>query len=208
MRNPVKSLIVASVTLAFACTFAWAQGTAQISGTVADSSGARLPGAEVTATQTATGVTRSVISNEAGVYSLPSLPTGPYKLEVALPGFRTFVQTGITLEVNASPVINVAMDVGQVTETIEVQANTALVETQKSGVGQIMETRQILELPLNGRNVTELITLSGAATVPNDGTGHRRGACRDSKTFGLQAVCPAACVIRWMAHCTRIHMTT
>src|SRR5262245_30666130 len=160
MRNPVKSLIVASVTLAFACTFAWAQGTAQISGTVADSSGARLPGAEVTATQTATGVTRSVISNESGVYSLPSLPTGPYKLEVALPGFRTFVQTGITLEVNASPVINVAMDVGQVTETIEVQANTALVETQRSGVGQVMETRQILELPLNGRNVTDLITLS------------------------------------------------
>ena len=173
MRSAVKFFVVALVTLAFACTFAWAQGTAQISGTVADSSGARLPGAEVTATQTATGVTRSVISNEAGVYSLPSLPTGPYKLEVALPGFRTFVQTGITLEVNASPVVNVTMDVGQVTETIEVQANTALVETQKSGVGQVMETRQILELPLNGRNVTELIALSGAATVPNDGSSSR-----------------------------------
>src|SRR5499426_563781 len=173
MSSAVKFFVVVSVTLAFAGTFAWAQGTSQISGTVADSSGARLPGAEVTATQTATGVTRSVISNEAGVYSLPSLPTGPYKLEVALPGFRTFVQTGITLEVNASPVINVAMDVGQVTETIEVQANTALVETQKSGVGQVMETRQILELPLNGRNVTELITLSGAATVPNDGSSSR-----------------------------------
>src|SRR5215467_2989145 len=166
MRNPVKSLIVASVTLAFACTFGWAQGTAQISGTVADSSGARLPGAEVTATQTATGVTRSVISNESGVYSLPSLPTGPYKLEVALPGFRTFVQTGITLEVNASPVINVTMDVGQVTETIEVQANAALVETRTTGVGQVMEARQILDLPLNGRNVTDLILGLGAAVAP------------------------------------------
>src|SRR5215471_9982133 len=173
MKNAVKFFVVASVTLAFACSFAWAQGNAQISGTVTDPSGARLPGAEVIATQTATGVTRNVITNEAGVYVLPSLPTGPYKLEVALPGFRTFVQTGITLEINASPVINVTMDVGQVTETIEVQANTALVETQKSGVGQVMETRQILELPLNGRNVTELITLSGAATVPNDGSSSR-----------------------------------
>src|SRR5215831_12064458 len=140
MRSAVKLSVVASLTLVFACTFCWAQSTAQISGTVTDSSGARLPGAEVAVTQTATGVTRSVISNEAGVYVLPSLPTGPYKLEVTLPGFRTFVQTGITLEVNAAPVINVALDVGQVTETIEVQANTALVETQKSGVGQVMET--------------------------------------------------------------------
>src|SRR5215813_1924689 len=173
MRISLKFFVVALVTLAFACTFAWAQGTGQISGTVADSSGARLPGAEVTVMQTATGVARNVITNEAGVYVLPSLPTGPYKLEVALPGFRTFVQTGITLEVNASPVINLTMDVGQVTETIEVQANAALVETKTTGVGQVMETKQILDLPLNGRNVTQLITLSGAATVPNDGSSSR-----------------------------------
>src|SRR5262245_2683185 len=173
MKNAVKFFVVASVTLAFACSFAWAQGNAQISGTVTDPSGARLPGAEVIATQTATGVTRNVITNEAGVYVLPSLPTGPYKLEVTLTGFRTVVQTCITLAVNAAPVINVALDVGQVTETIEVQANTALVETQKSGVGQVMETKQILELPLNGRNVTELITLSGAATTPPDGSSSR-----------------------------------
>jgi hypothetical protein len=166
MGSAVKFFVVATATLAFACTFAWGQGTAQISGTVADSSGARLPGAEVTATQTATGATRNVISNEAGVYSLPSLPTGPYRLEVALPGFRTFVQTGITLEVNASPVVNVTMDVGQVTETIEVKANAALVETKTTGVGQVMETKQILDLPLNGRNVTDLILGLGAAVAP------------------------------------------
>src|SRR5207247_2267291 len=80
-----------------------------------------------------------------------------------LPGFRSFVQTGIVLDVNASSVINVSLAVGQVTETVEVQANAALVETRSVGVGQLMETQRILELPLNGRNVTELITLSGAA---------------------------------------------
>jgi hypothetical protein len=169
----LRCLFGVSLILAFACGTAMAQGTAQISGTVMDSSGARLPGAEVTATQTATGVVRNVVSNESGLYVLPSLATGPYKLEVALPGFRTFVQTGIILEVSASPVINVTLDVGQVTETIEVQANTALVETRSVGVGQVMETRQILDLPLNGRGVTELIALSGAAVVPNDGSSSR-----------------------------------
>jgi hypothetical protein len=70
-------------------------------------------------------------------------------------------------------VVNVTMEVGQVTQTVEVQANTALVETRSVGVGQVMETRQIMDLPLNGRGVTELIALSGAAVVPNDGSSSR-----------------------------------
>lgn len=146
-----------------ACADIWAQATAQISGTVSDPSGAVLPGADITATQTETGVMRATVSNERGAYSLPNLPLGPYRLEVALPGFRTFVQTGIVLQVNSSPVINATLAVGQRTELVEVSANAALVETRSVGVGQIMEQQRILELPLNGRNVTELITLGGAA---------------------------------------------
>src|SRR5689334_24430990 len=107
---------------------AWAQGTAQISGTVRDQSGAVLPGVEVTATQTDTGITRNTVTNETGSYVLPNLVTGPYKLEASLPGFRTFAQTGIALQVNASPVINPVLEVGQVTEQIEVQANAAQIE--------------------------------------------------------------------------------
>jgi hypothetical protein len=141
----------------------WAQATAQISGSVRDQTGAVLPGVEVTVSQTATGLVRSSVSNETGVYTLPNLPTGPYRLEASLPGFRTYVQTGIVLEVNGSPVINVRLEVGQVAETVEVQANATLVETRNVGVGQIMENQRILELPLNGRNVNDLITLSGGA---------------------------------------------
>src|SRR3989441_293156 len=173
MNHRARCVFGISLVLALGCALVWAQGPAQISGAVVDASGARLPGAEVTATQTATGLVRTVVSNETGSYALPSLPTGPYKLEVSLPGFRTFVQTGIVLEVNGSPVFNVTLDVGQVTQTVEVQANAALVETRNVGVGQLMETRQILELPLNGRNVTDLITLSGAATTPPDGSSSR-----------------------------------
>ena len=143
-----------------------------------------MPGVQITATQTDTGVTRSVISNETGTYVLPSLPTGPYKLEVSLPGFRTFARTGIVLDVNASPVINISLEIGQVTETVEVQANAALVETRSSGVGQLMETQRILELPLNGRNVTELITLAGAAVQTQVSSGRSMQNQADIRVAG------------------------
>lgn len=139
----------------------WGQGsTAQISGVVKDQTGAVLPGTEVTATQTGTGIARSTITDETGSYILPNLPTGPYRLEVGLPGFRTFVQTGIVLQVNANPTINAVLEVGQVSEQVEVQANAALVETRSQGVGQVIENERILELPLNGRQVTDLIVLT------------------------------------------------
>ena len=154
----------------------WAQATAEISGTVRDQTGAVLPGVEITATRTDTGVARNTISNETGSFVLPNLSIGPYKLEAALPGFRTFAQTGLVLQVNSSPVINPVLEVGQVTEEVEVQANAALVETRSQGIGQVVENAEILELPLNGRNVTELVALSGATTpapVSNVGGGRR-----------------------------------
>src|SRR5438128_9545817 len=102
-----------------------AQATAQVSGTVRDQSGAVLPGVEITATQTETAIKRTTVSNETGSFVLPSLALGSYRLEAALPGFRTYVQTGIELQVNSSPVINLVLQVGQVSESIEVQANAA-----------------------------------------------------------------------------------
>jgi hypothetical protein len=163
MKRFVWSLSIGLLISVLSCSTAWAQATAQISGAVRDQSSAVLPGAEVTATQTETGIVRNTISNETGSYVLSNLPLGPYRLEVSLPGFRTFVQTGIVLQVNSNPVINAILEVGQVTEQVEVQANAALVETRTVGVGQIMEQERILELPLNGRNVTDLITLGGGA---------------------------------------------
>src|ERR1041385_3563785 len=141
-----------------------AQVTAEISGTVKDQSGAVLPGVEVTVTQTETGITRSAVTNETGSYVLSNLPIGPYKLEAALPRFRTFIQTGIVLQVNASPAINPILEVGEVNEQVEVEANGTLVETRTVGVGQVIENTRILDLPLNGRQVVELLALSGAAT--------------------------------------------
>src|SRR5213593_3255210 len=103
MKQTVSYLLGFSLVLTLGCVVVWAQGTAQISGSVVDPSGARLPGVTVTATQMSTGQVRSAFTNETGSYVLPSLPVGPYKLEAALPGFRTFAQTGIVLEINANP---------------------------------------------------------------------------------------------------------
>ena len=155
--------LLGGLFLCLCSSIAWGQSTAQIKGTVTDQSGAVLPGVEVTATQTETGLTRSVVSNETGSYVLPNLPVGPYRLEAGLPGFRKFAQTGIVLQVGGNPVINISLAVGQVADTVEVQADAALVETRATGVGQVIDNVRVLELPLNGRQVTELIILSGAA---------------------------------------------
>ena len=165
------------------CVVAWGQSTAQLSGTVRDQSGAVLPGVQVTATQTATGLTRTVVTDESGLYVVPDLPVGPYKLAASLPGFRTFEQTGIVLQVGSNPLINIALQIGQVAETVEVQADAALVETRNTGVGQVIDNVRVLELPLNARNVQQLITLSGNA-VGGGATGTNRGYPGDLISVG------------------------
>jgi len=163
----VRRILSILVLGCLSCVSLWAQATAQISGAARDQSGAVLPGVEITVTQTDTGINRSTVTNETGSYVLPNLAVGPYKLEASLPGFRTYVQTGIVLQVNSNPVLNVVLEVGQVSEQVEVQANAALVETRNSTVGSVVENERILELPLNGRNVTDLITLSGGSVDTN-----------------------------------------
>src|SRR5688572_8907379 len=137
MKRNLTTLCIVLMLSATTCGYVWAQATAQISGSAQDQSGAVLPGVEVTATQIETGISRMTITNETGYYVLPNLPLGPYRLEAALPGFRTFVRTGIVLQVNSNPTINVVLQVGQVSEQVEVQANAALVETRSLSVGQV-----------------------------------------------------------------------
>src|SRR2546430_14163781 len=174
MKRVLMCLFCMASVCSLSSGLAWAQATAQISGSVKDQSGAVLPGVEITATQTGTGIARTTVTNETGSYVLPNLPLGPYRVEAALPGFRSYVQMGIVLQVNSSPEINIQLAVGQVSEQVEVQANAALVETRNVGVGQVIENERILELPLNGRQVTDLITLSGAAVQTATSTPERK----------------------------------
>ena len=105
---------------------ALAQATGSIAGVVTDDSGAVIPGVTVTATQTDTGLARTVVTDENGTYVLPNLPTGPYRLEAMLQGFRTYVQTGIVLQVAGAPVINIVLALGSLEETLTVEAAAPL----------------------------------------------------------------------------------
>jgi hypothetical protein len=151
------------VVLFLMSAVAFAQATAQLSGRVADDSGGVLPGVSVTVVQTDTGFTRSTVTDTSGTYVLPNLPIGPYRLEVMLAGFRTYVQTGIVLQVAASPAINVTLGLGELAETVTVEAAAPLVDTQSAGIGEVVEQERIVELPLQGRQVTDLIFQVGAA---------------------------------------------
>jgi hypothetical protein len=147
-------------------TSAWAQSvsSAQVSGVVRDSSGGALPGADVTITKIDTGTVRTVISAADGTFILPNLPVGPYQLKVGLQGFNTYVQDGIVLQVSSNPQINVTLSVGVISEQVTVTANTTMVETHSTGIGQVVDNQRVVELPLNGRQATELIFLAGLAT--------------------------------------------
>src|SRR5262245_38844687 len=147
------SCLVLAIALAFVPR-AGAQtvAVAQLSGTVADESGAAMPGVAVTATQTDTGMTRSVTTGANGGFVFTNLPVGPYKLTAKLSGFSTFEQTGITLAVGNTRSVNVVMKIGGVTETVKVVADATLVETRDIGVGTVVPQEQIVGLPLNGRS--------------------------------------------------------
>src|ERR1041385_4280592 len=185
MKRLLVVFLVLVSSLTIASTGVWGQATAQITGLVRDSSGAVLPGVEVKATHTETGVVRTTISNETGNYILANLPTGTYRLEAALTGFRTYVQNNLVLQVNANPAINISLEVGQVAESVEVQANAAQVETRSTAVGGVIENQRIVELPLNGRQVTDLITLAGGAV--QNGTADNKG-WQSSSSAGLISI--------------------
>ena len=138
---------------------------AQLSGVIVDASGLPVPDAEVTITNTDTSLTRTVLSGPDGSYTFTNLPPGPYRLQVTKPGFASYSQSGIILQVSTNPRQNVTLKVGSITETIEVLGDAAMVESRSTGIGQVIDERRVIDLPLNGRDVSQLIALSGAAVA-------------------------------------------
>jgi Carboxypeptidase regulatory-like domain/TonB-dependent Receptor Plug Domain len=127
-----------------------------ILGTVTDASGAVVRGAKVTARQTSTGLTRTETTGDSGEYSIPQLPVGPYVLAVEQTGFKKSERTGIDLRVDDQLRIDVALSVGQMTDTVAVEATAPVVNTDSSTVGSVVDNKKVTELPLNGRNFLQL----------------------------------------------------
>ena len=144
----------------------------------------------MTATQTATGFKKIAQTDETGAYILVNLPLGPYRLDATKTGFRSYVQTGIELQVGAAPEIPIALAVGQVSDSVKVEANASQIETRSIGVGAVLENQRILELPLNGRQPTDLITLSGASvqTGTSPTYGMRTGALISVAGGGIEGI--------------------
>lgn len=150
---------------------AWSQAVAnaQMTGQVTDSTGAAVSGATVKMIETEKSVTHTTTTGADGHYTFPNLPVGPYRLEVSMNGFKTYVQTGLVLQVGNAPAANVTLQVGEVSENIEVSAGAAMVQSETTSVSQVINQQSIVDIPLNGRQPTQLVLLSGAAVVTPGG---------------------------------------
>src|SRR5260221_610280 len=150
--------------------YAEAVSIASVTGRVGDEQGAVVTGAQIRMIGVEPGAVSKAVTNSDGIYTIPSLLIGAYKLESTVPGFQTYVQSGILLRVGDHVQIDVNMKVGAVAERVEVQANAGLVQTQQNSISQVVDQKRIVELPLNGRDPTQLITISGASINHSDGT--------------------------------------
>ena len=156
--------LLALVLLSACAVFGQAVAIGSVSGSVTDQSGSSVPGATVRMIDTERGTVHNGNTNTEGRYTFNNLPVGSYRLEVQANGFKNYAQTGITLQVAENLTQNVALQVGALTETVEVQAGASMVETRDSSISAVIQQQQIVDLPLNGRNLTSLLTISGLAT--------------------------------------------
>jgi outer membrane receptor protein involved in Fe transport len=160
-KRAAITMFVAFVVLGTGSMCLLGQATnAIISGTVTDATGAAVPGAAVQVRNLSTGVLRTATSNNQGRYNVPDLLVGEYEAQVSKTGFETMVQRGITLSVGSDREIDFSLRVGQTQTTVAVEAQTPLVETTSAALTSLVEQKQIADLPLNGRNYTELIALA------------------------------------------------
>jgi hypothetical protein len=170
--------------------------TGSIEGRISDASEAVLPGVEITVTSDATGQVRTGLTNETGRYNFPLLPSGTYTVQTAFPGFRTEIRSGVQVQVDRNARIDFELQVGQVTETIEVTADAPLIETDTSALGQVIDTQRVTELPLNGRDFLQLAVLTpgvqpvveGSNLEGQQGSMHANGAREEFNNFLLDGV--------------------
>jgi hypothetical protein len=159
-----------------------------ISGEVRDTSGAVVPGAAVTLTNVGTNATRNATSNEAGIYAFPSLPPGTYRLRVEKQGFKTSTTADVVVQVQQAVRLDIEMSVGQVSETVEVSATAALLTTENATVGTVIENKRIVELPLNGRNYLQLVSLAPNVSFGFPAAGQaqgRQGGIRSDQSISV-----------------------
>src|ERR1700757_871312 len=189
MRFLGRSTCVVAATF-FAYSLAAQQITGTIRGTVTDPSNAVVQAATVTARQTETGWMRTTTSDRAGAYLLVELPVGHYSLEVTATDFHKYLQDGISLNINETAVIPVRLSVGTGTEQVQVRADAQLIQSTVSSLGDVVLERELLDLPLDGRNFSQLGLLQPGVVPLTPGLQEAGGALRDGQAYSVNGQRP------------------
>src|ERR1700730_1052509 len=155
MMTSLRTLFYVVLAVCLSAAVSAQQITGSIRGTVVDSTGATVQGASVRATQTETGLSRTSMTDHSGGYVLLELPVGHYRLQVEGKGFQTYNQQGITLDVNETATVPIRLEVGAETQQITVLADAELIQGTVTSLGKTVSEREVLDLPLNGRNFTQ-----------------------------------------------------
>lgn len=166
------------------------QTTGTIRGTIADPSGAAVQGASVTAVQTETGLSRSALTNRAGEFTVLELPVGHYVLQVVAKGFQTYIQQGIFLDVSETATVPVRLAVGSETLKLEVQADAQLIQATVTSLGKTVTQRDILDLPLDGRNFSQLGLLQPGVVPLTPGLAESGGSLREGQAYAVNGQRP------------------
>src|SRR5450432_2371132 len=185
-----KNLIVVGILLLAAAPLFAQQITGSIRGNVADSTGAVVAGATVTARQVETGLARTATTGRSGDYLLLELPVGHYALEVTAKGFQKYLQEGITLNVNETATVLVHLAVGAETQQVQVRADAELVQTTVSSLGEVVEEREILDLPLDGRDFSKLGLLQPGVVPLTPGLLEAGGPARQGQAYAVDGQRP------------------
>jgi Carboxypeptidase regulatory-like domain/TonB dependent receptor len=185
-----KSLMCALATILVVSNVRAQQITGSIRGTVMDPSGAVVQGAAVSAKQLETGLTRAAMTDHQGDYVLVELPVGHYRLEVAAKDFEKYVQEGISLDVNETATVPVHLVVGLASQQVQVQADAELIQTSVSSLGQTVMQREILDLPLDGRNFAQLGVLQPGVVPLTSGLLEAGGGLRDNEGYAVDGQRP------------------
>jgi outer membrane receptor protein involved in Fe transport len=186
IRNLVCAVLTAFTTL----TVAAQQITGNIRGTIVDPSGAVVEAATVTARHLETELMRTTVTDRSGNYVLVELPVGHYRLEVTAKGFEKYLQDGITLDVNQAATLLVHLRVGSESQQVEVNANATLIQNTTSSLGQTVMQREILDLPLDGRNFSQLGVLQPGVVPLTPGLLEAGGPARQNQAYAVDGQRP------------------
>lgn len=178
---------------------AFAQSSATLGGTITDATGAAVPNAKVTAINQATSVASSTQTDSAGAYLFSSLPVGKYRLEVAASGFQKAIFADLDLPVATTITRNVQLKIGEATETVEITAEAAVIDTTTNSMGQVINDKTVQDIPLNGRHFTDLSLLTPGTMTP-PANGFLSAPLRGQGSFGINTAGQREDTTNWLVN--------